>query len=625
MTIKKIINGFLGLLGIYSLVRLAFLILNFEIFQTDSLTDILWAFVIGLRFDIAAICLFTIAFVPLIFFPIRAWHKNKKIILISRVLFLIAHGFALLSNLVDIQFVNESSRRLTFDTLKGFNRDIAPQAFQLIQTYAFLMNLWAVGLFLIWKLSKYFFQNTLSPFKNIVSLLACLFLMVLGSRGGLQPKVLHPAHANAYFASPSVAELSLNGPFALLRKPKARKVVVPKYFESYDAALKIFDQKPSSPKIKLAPKTNVILMVLESLGSEYMGEGGGPDYTPFLSKLKKEGASFFGVANGQTSIESLAPILLGIPNLLPNNYITSMYHTNRIQGMGLALSTKGYKSAFFHSGQKGTMYFDSYAKIAGIEDYYGLETYPHPEHHDGAWGIPDHHFLEFMSSHLDKYEDPFLAVFFSLSTHAPFKIPPGREGRYPKGPLRVHEAMGYMDEAIKEFFEVNKHKSWFQNTLFVFIADHTYKSFNPLFLSPTGRKRIPIFFYHPKVSLTSLSMPQKIVQQADIPKSVYDLIGYTDLSSTPLSRSAFNTSDTKGAAMFRRSSCVYQVEGGEQITFFRLCGQKEVTGPYDFLTDGLASSILDKSHKHDLQKERAKARTQVFYQGITENLWSPKP
>ncbi len=47
-------------------------------------------------------------------------------------------------------------------------------------------------------------------------------------------------------------------------------------------------------------------------------------------------------------------------------------------GLGTYLQKWGYHTAFFHGGQNGTMFLDSYAQIAGFSEYYGLREYPFP-------------------------------------------------------------------------------------------------------------------------------------------------------------------------------------------------------------------------------------------------------
>lgn len=625
----RTLKGLAALLGLYAVARLVFALSNLAVYQSIPFFELLRAFVIGLRFDASAISMLSLWFLPLFFFPWGAWHRQRWIIGLVRVAFTAVHALGMALNLLDVEFYGVTSRRLTRETVKDLQHDIWSQIPQVIQTYWLLIVIWLVTLWLLWRISKLFTRNHLSPLGNLLSILFFAALMGICIRGGIQPKVLHPAHANSYFVSTDAAELALNGPFSFIRKPGARKVTAPSYFDSYEAALTASQQPPQqtpSPA-KLPANTNVIIFVVESLSAEHMGDSGVPSYTPFLAKLRdQDSAKFYGIANGQTSIEALAPVLLGIPSILPNSYIRSMYHSNRVRGIGSALKTLGYDSYFFHGGQKGTMYFDSYARIAGIENYYGLEDYPRPEHFDGGWGIYDHYFLDFMADKISKSTKPFLSVFFSLSSHPPYPIPPERQGKYPVGTLRIHPSLGYVDEAFSEFFTKYKNEVWFQNTLFVFTADHTQTPAAKPFMSVLGRKRIPVFFYHPKISLQKFSDFQKVVQQADIPLSVYDLLGHSELNLMPLVSSAFNPVNLRGAAMFRdNDGCSFQIEGGATITGFKFCPGQAESGPYDLVTDPWAQTALESSTDDaKAQRERSRARMQVFFQGIIENRFGPQ-
>ena len=84
--------------------------------------------------------------------------------------------------------------------------------------------------------------------------------------------------------------------------------------------------------------------------------------------------------------------------------------------------------------------------------------------------------------------------------------------------------MNYADFAFKLFWEKAKRQDWFDNTLFVFCADH---------VGPTSRKdrgnlnwsfKIPIAFYHASGSLPIIDNDETL-QQIDIMPTVFDLIG----------------------------------------------------------------------------------------------------
>ena len=68
-------------------------------------------------------------------------------------------------------------------------------------------------------------------------------------------------------------------------------------------------------------------------------------------------------------------ILASVPSL-ETPYTISHYANNQINGLPELLKRKGYYSAFFHGAPNGSMGFDSFAKMAGFDDYFGLDQYP---------------------------------------------------------------------------------------------------------------------------------------------------------------------------------------------------------------------------------------------------------
>lgn len=143
------------------------------------------------------------------------------------------------------------------------------------------------------------------------------------------------------------------------------------------------------------------------------------------------------------------------------------------------------------------MGFSAYMQLAGVKHYYGKDEYNNDADFDGIWGIWDEPFMQFMASKLNTMPQPFFAGFFSLSSHHPFKVPEKYTGVFPKGPLPVHEPIGYSDHALREFFATASKMPWYDNTLFVLCADHSTTSFFPEYSTSANAFAIPIVFYAP--------------------------------------------------------------------------------------------------------------------------------
>ena len=70
-------------------------------------------------------------------------------------------------------------------------------------------------------------------------------------------------------------------------------------------------------------------------------------------------------------------------------------------------------------------------------------------------------------------------------------------GKLKEEPLEIHEPVGYTDYALKQFFETAKKMPWYQNTIFVMVADHTNQIAYPEYEKAMNRFAVPILFYSP--------------------------------------------------------------------------------------------------------------------------------
>ena len=122
---------------------------------------------------------------------------------------------------------------------------------------------------------------------------------------------------------------------------------------------------------------------MKALPREYIG-GLNPDleggtytgYTPFIDSLLKVSLTFdVSIANGKKSIDAMPSILASVHHLK----LLILFHIMQIIRLMVflnCLKRKGYYSAFFHGAPNGSMGFDSFAKVAGFDDYFGLDQYP---------------------------------------------------------------------------------------------------------------------------------------------------------------------------------------------------------------------------------------------------------
>jgi uncharacterized sulfatase len=365
-----------------------------------------------------------------------------------------------------------------------------------------------------------------------------------------------------------------------------------------------------------------VILILESFSAEYWGAGnGGNRYTPFLDSLASQ--SLFcqrNYANGRASIEAMPSVLAGLPSLMQEPYIDSAYQSNEMLGLGTLLGQHGYTTSFFHGGKNGTMHFDDFMHLAGMQRYVGLNEYPHRQDYDGTWGIFDEPFLQFTATELTKQQQPFATAIFTLSSHHPYKIPEKYRGKFKKGTLPIHESIGYTDYALQHFFATARQQPWFSNTLFIITADHTQRLETPEYLNPLGQYRVPLLFYHPQRTLPKAD-PNRITQQVDILPSILDYLGLERERRLLFGQSIFRPGE--GRAFVHANGHYWLVRGHEALEFVP---EGAGGGLFDIVKDPqLKAPVASQSVRSGELGEEAKALVQYYNNGMLDNnLYDPQ-
>jgi len=548
-----------------TLTRVVFYIMNFHLFSSLNFSEVLLHFMYGMRFDLATIALANISYVLFSSLPAvvlnRPWYQ-----LFLKYLFIVPNIILLAINMVDCKFYEFEGKRLTADFFnkEWLGNDFVTLLPEFIKDYWYAVLLFAVLTFLfIYLYPKYSqnkFQNSPSKTYNIAvqSLLGVIIIgltIVLG-RGGFQLKPISIITAARYAAPENIA-LVLNSPFTVIKTFGRQSLPNPEYFTEEELS-KTFNPEQHYGDSLPMNKKNVVLIILESFGKEYSGflDEKRTTYTPKFDSIMQLGLTCTqGYSNGKRSIEALPSIMSGIPSLMDNAFITSSYTSIHIESIGSLLKKQGYYTAFYHGGKNGTMGFDNFIKLSGIENYFGLDEYPNLADNDGNWGIFDEPYLTYFCNEISQMQEPFFASVFTLSSHHPYQLPLSHQGKYPKGNLVNLESIGYADFSLGKFFQLAAKQPWFSNTVFVLCADHTAQADEEFYKSTMGKFAIPIVFYAP-TDTALVGINNTTCQQADIFPSILDYLNYPGPFIT-FGHSIFDTNAPRGAVSY--SNGLYQL------------------------------------------------------------------
>lgn len=589
-----------GLLVHYALGRGVFLWLNADSLFRQPSHNIALAFLHGFRFDVAALFVLNAPFLLWLILPLPCRQEQQQRLSAPRLsaprlsalrtacIVLVNVPFLWLG-IADAEYYKFTGKRSGAD-LAVFARDAFQQSASLVQQYWPLVLFALFQAVLFWLLARSVEKvlqkkNTrgaspLVPLKWVREAAGFVFfcaLVAIGIRGGLQRKPLTTTHAYVFEAN-ILNVFSLNSTLTVLHAGRHKGVTSVSFFDSLSSARSYWEtpsEGDGSAEPVLAPgeapwtlrptmelpqggRFNIVVVVVESLGREFMGTGNPwPGFTPFLDSLVKEGVLFDdSFANGRRSIEAPWSLFAGIPSLMDEPYVSSAYKDNSLTALPRVLREEGYASIFFHGGKNGTMFFDTFARMAGFQRYVGLNESP-PElqksAYDGTWGIFDGPFLNFAAQEMTKMPEPFLSGIFTLSSHNPYALPSDLSveevERFTTGTTHpLQKVLRYADASLEAFFKTASEAPWYNRTLFVVTGDHTSSSEHESYQNDLGFNRVPILLYAPALEFHQ-GLSKKLAQHTDIPCTVLLFAGEGVGARTP--RSPFCRSLVEGGSRGR--------------------------------------------------------------------------
>ncbi len=431
---------------------------------------------------------------------------------------MLAAAIALVLNFIDVAYFNFSGKRSGFELIKmQSTQNVSPITYLI--DYWYLLLLIITVLYTLWRVyPELNLKNSVNQNPSIIVQFLAMILIgaatFLGARGSLGLKPLNTLDA-AKFAGAELMPLTLNTPFQMLMTIEQTGVEEKNYMTEVEAK-NLFNPNKITLKNGEDIGKNVVLIILESIGKEYVGfYNNNNGYTPFIDSLMQHSEVYINAyANGKRSIEGIPAIIASMPSWLQSDYINSFYQTNTLHSIGNYLAKQGYQTSFYHGGKNGTMSFDRFVANTQAGKYYGLNEYPNQKDFDGNWGIADEPYLQYVANEINKTKQPFFTTVFTLSSHHPYQLPAIYKNRFKGGPLPIHATVEYTDYALQQFFETAKKQPWYSNTIFVFTADHSSENMLPYYLTTHGKYAVPLFVYN-ATPTTHDSLPKIITKTTD--------------------------------------------------------------------------------------------------------------
>lgn len=273
-------------------------------------------------------------------------------------------------------------------------------------------------------------------------------------------------------------------------------------------------------------RANVVLVLMESMSAEKVGwyKPNTPTLTPVLDSLVSQSLFFPNTytANTRTANGIFSTLFSwpSIQNIKPT--LSSDIAGAPLAGLPNTLKNNGYQNYYFCNG---SLDFDNIKPLFyqnGFDKLIGSESYP-PEQIAGVWGVSDRSLFMNSLPYLDSVaasNQPFLAVYNTVSTHPPHDVPTNEPVTL-TADNKIDRSYQYADWAMGEFMKEASQKPWFNQTVFVFIADHGQR-FNVVYDMPLSYNHVPLLFYAPQ--LISPKTDEKLALQIDVFPTIMGLL-----------------------------------------------------------------------------------------------------
>jgi phosphoglycerol transferase MdoB-like AlkP superfamily enzyme len=311
---------------------------------------------------------------------------------------------------------------------------------------------------------------------------------------------------------------------------------------------------------------NLVIILEESLGAQYVEALGGRPVTSFLGTLADEGWWFERMyATGTRSVRGLEAVTAGFLPTPARSVVKLGMSQRSFFTIAELLASQGYHTRFVYGGES---HFDNMKRFFtgnGFAEIVDRDDFEAPRF-VGSWGVSDGDMFDKLDELLSRGGDrPSFTLAFSVSNHSPWDYPTGAEepgGFEPDGdPRTVDNAVRYADHALGKFFEKARASSYWDHTIFVVVADHDARV--------KGASMVPIRHFHIPAVIVGPGVPRRrdprITSQIDLPPTLLSLLGVSgehpmvghDLTKLPL--------DTPGRAVMQYGANQAWLEGDRAV------------------------------------------------------------
>ncbi len=556
----------------FQLTRLIFVAWNYAEFRQLPINEVLILPYKALYLDTAMTCYFM--GIPFLLFVMALFSEKKIFLTISRYFSAFLVILVSFLSLCELPIYDEWHTKLNYTAaavLFTIPEEVVRTATwgELFLGIIGTMILSIIGIFLFKKIVPIDPQPKRNPLiLNVLFTLLTPGLLLLGLRGGYQQIPIQVS--DAYYSQHNVLNIACtNSTFNLLSSClKNKQAGKPYEFMPKQEANAVFSaltqaSQDSTTHILTTQKPNIVLVILESWSGDLVKSCGGYDsITPNMEKLIQQGVFFSNCyASGYLSDQGMAALFSGFPAQPKTSIIKQPNKYEHLPCINQELQENGYQTSFLFGGQlsygniKSYLYFNHFGRILEGKDF--ESSVP-----QCALGVADEYLYKRQLQELAKEKQPFFAAMFTLSSHSPYDMPMKEVLHWGEKEKPYINSVLYADACLGDFIKKAKQESWYNNTLFIFVSDHSHHSpKNWAAIQPEYRK-IPFLLYGEviKPEYRGKNYPF-VVSQLDFSATLLGQLGITS-SRFPYSKNIFNPSSPRYAFYsFDEGFCMIKPEG----------------------------------------------------------------
>ncbi|MBI9037785.1 MAG: LTA synthase family protein [Bacteroidales bacterium] len=503
--VTALLKSFLFWIIYFFFLRIVFLLYNYGFLKLEeiSVAEAIASCFFGLKLDVSVACY--ILLFPFFLLFVQSIILQKWINTLRRIYTGIIILIFSIITATELGIYSEWKTKLSYKALTYLSNP--DEVFNSISTSQFFLLILIVSVqfiigYFIYKKGFYKWINIKK--RNIKY--SILFLLItpcflfLGIRGGLQEIPI--TRSQSYYSKHNILNLAaLNSGYNLFMSMMENYRFIDenpfKSFPEEKASLivrKIHEvQKDTTISIFKTKRPNIVVFLLESWAGDLIESlSGFPGITPNFKKLEKEGILFTEhFASGNRSQQAMASLFGGFPALPITTLTNHPEKYEKLPSLIKILNREGYHTSFYFGGQliygniKSYIIFNEFDDIVEGKDFKGDVI-------KGKLGIHDEFVFNRQINDLNKMKQPFFSVIFTLSSHSPYDFPSEKQINFGGKENSFLNSAYYTDKCLGKYFDLARKQPWFDNTIFILVADHSHNTNSNYPLETFEYRRIPL-------------------------------------------------------------------------------------------------------------------------------------